>query len=76
MTGDMTLTITNCKYASDYASGNAEIEGPYVFNSSTQYIDTASQGRQVALTFTSNELGGNYQGGKTLYDWEIGDIQT
>lgn len=76
MTGDMTLTITNCKYASDYQSPGAEVEGPYIFNSTTQYIDTASQGRQVALTFSSNELGGNYQGGKILYDWEIGDIQT
>ncbi len=76
MVGNMTVTITNCKYASDYASGTAEIEGPYPFDSTTQYIDTASQGRQVALTFQSNELGGHYQGGKTLYDWEIGDVQT
>jgi hypothetical protein len=35
----------------------------------------ASQGRQVALKFQSNELGGFFQGGKTLFDWEVGDVQ-
>jgi hypothetical protein len=76
MTGNMTVSFTNLMYASDYTSGNAIIDGPYEFDSSTQYIDTASQGRYVSITFTSNELGGSFQGGSPLYDWEVGDVQT
>jgi hypothetical protein len=76
MTGNMTVTFTNLMYAADYYNGDAIIEGPYIFNRNTQYIDTDSQGRFVSITFTSNELGGSFQGGKTLYDWNAGDVQT
>ena len=76
MTGNMELTITNLNYASDIRNGNALSEGPLTFNQNTQYIDFSTQGRLTFITYTSNAIGGSFQGGKTLYDWEIGDVQT
>ena len=75
MIGNMDLWFINMMWAADYINGNAIIDGPYPFNSFTQFVDMASQGRQVALKFQSNELGGFFQGGKTLFDWEVGDVQ-
>lgn len=75
MIGDMDLWFINMMWAADYSNGNAIIDGPYPFDSSTQFVDMSSQGRQVALKFQSNELGGFFQGGKTLFDWEVGDVQ-
>ena len=74
MTGTMTATITNLMFANDVNNGDALTEGPFVFNQNTQKIDTSSQGRQLFITFTSNMVGGYYQGGKTLYDWMVGDL--
>lgn len=74
MSGTMNATITNLMFANDINNGNALTEGPYPFTQDTQKIDTSSQGRQLYITFSSNEVGGNYQGGKTLYDWMVGDI--
>lgn len=74
MSGNMTMTITNLMFANDINNGEALTEGPFTFNQQTQKIDTSSQGREVFITFGSNEIGGDYQGGKTLYDWMIGDV--
>jgi hypothetical protein len=74
--GNMEMSITNLNYASDIRNGKAIIDGPYTFDTNTQYIDVASQGRLTSIKFSSNELDGYYQAGKTLYDWEIGDINT
>lgn len=64
----------NKMWAADYYNGNILVDGPYTFDRNTRYVDTASQGRLVALKFESNEVGGFFQGGKTLYDWEVGDV--
>lgn len=72
--GNMQFSILNMMWAADYYNGNILVDGPYTFDRNTRYVDTASQGRLVALKFESNEIGGFFQGGKTLYDWEVGDV--
>jgi hypothetical protein len=74
VTGNMSLSVVNLMWPSDYYNGLALTDGPYVFNRQTQFVEMASQGRLVSFSFQSNEIGGFYQGGKTLYDWEIGDV--
>jgi hypothetical protein len=75
LSGDMTIEITNLMFANDLNNGKAIIDGPYTFNDKTQYIDFSSQGRLTSLRFESNTIGGNFQSGKSLYDWNVGDKQ-
>lgn len=76
-TGDMTITINNRMFPSDTLENGQIIQsGPYSFTPNTQKIDAdANQGRLVSYVFDSNMVGGNYQAGQTLLDYEIGDIQ-
>lgn len=73
-TEDMTVTVNNRMFPSDtLVNGQTIQEGPLTFNPDTQKIDLSSQGRLVSYVFDSNVVGGTYQGGQTLIDYEIGD---
>lgn len=67
--GTMYVTINTQKYP------NSPIvsDGPYPFTTSTEKIDFASQGGIISFLFRSNEAGGFYQEGKSLYFFEKGD---
>lgn len=72
--GDMTVTVNNRMFPSDsLTNGQIIQQGPEAFNPDTQKIDLSSQGRLVSYVFRSNVIGGNYQAGQTLLDYEIGD---
>lgn len=72
--GDMSITVNNRMFPSDsLANGQIIQEGPITFNPDTQKIDLSSQGRLVSYVFRSNVVGGSYQAGQTLLDYEIGD---
>jgi hypothetical protein len=75
--GNMTVTVNNRMFASDtLANGQTIQTGPISFNGNTQKIDDVdSQGRLVSYVFRSNEVGGVYQAGQTLLDYEIGDVK-
>ena len=76
MTGEMSISVTNLMYPNDLNNGRALVQGPYKFNNQTQYIDFDVQGRLIYLSFESNTVGGFFQGGKSLYEWNVGDKQT
>ena len=75
MNGDMTVIVNNRYFPSDtIENGNLVQNGPYSFNLNTQKIDAVnSQGRLVSFRFESNQIGGNYQMGKTLLNYNVGD---
>lgn len=75
-TGDMTVTVNNRMFPSDTLENGRLIQsGPYIFNKDTQKVDdVTSQGRLVSYVFRSNVVGGNYQAGDILLDYEIGDV--
>lgn len=68
--GNMTLTISNQMYPRSVP----ELDGPHTFSPDTPYVDFSSQGALVSFIFRSNEGGGYYQGGKTLYFSDTGDV--
>ncbi len=74
---NMKVTINNRMFPSDTLENGQIIQsGPYYFTADTQKIDAdANQGRLVSYVFDSNIVGGNYQAGQTLLDYEIGDVQ-
>ncbi len=74
--GNMSVTVNNRMFASDSLENGRLLQtGPIQFGPDTAKIDEVnSQGRLVSYRFESNEIGGNYQAGKTLMDFEIGDI--
>lgn len=77
MNGNMTITVRNRFFPADSINGELQIKGPYTFDMDTQKIDAVtSQGRLVSFKFESNELGGRYQMGKTLLNYNIGDGRT
>jgi hypothetical protein len=66
----------------DYPAETPTIDGPYTFYPAPQtmsdppvtpYLDFATQGGIVSFAFESNTVGGFYQGGKTLFFYNIGD---
>src|SRR5271154_2256264 len=75
MNGNMQVTVNNRFFPSDtIANGKLTRNGPYTFDLNTQKIDAVnSQGRLVSFRFESNELGGAYQMGKTLLNYNVGD---
>lgn len=75
--GEMTVTVNNRMFPSDtLLNGKLLQSGPYSFNGDTQKIDYVnSQGRLVSFVFDSNVVGGAYQAGKTLLDYEVGDVR-
>lgn len=75
--GNMNVTVNNRMFASDTIQNGQIIQaGPYPFTPDTQKVDNInSQGRLVSYVFDSNVIGGNYQAGQTLIDYEIGDMK-
>lgn len=73
----MTVEVHNRFFPSDsIENGKMQIKGPYIFDNNTQKIDDVnSQGRLVSYRFDSNELEGGYMMGKTLLNYDIGDIR-
>ena len=71
MKEDMTLEVLSRIFAqSPEVSSNL-----YPFSSETGKIDIREQAREFRLKFTSNKLGGFFEGGKTLIHTEPGDIR-
>lgn len=73
----MTVSVKNRFFPSDTVENNKiQIKGPYLFDNNTQKIDAVnSQGRLVSYRFESNEVGGGYTMGKTLLNYDIGDVR-
>ena len=72
MSGDMTMQVLSRQFAqSQENSGNL-----YTFSAETGKIDLREQAREFRLKFSSNRLGGFYEGGKTLVHLEPGDVRS
>jgi hypothetical protein len=57
-----------------FASGDSlEIDGPYLFDPTTDKIDLRIEHRELRLQFVSNDLNGNFQLGRVLVTAEYGD---
>lgn len=75
--GHMSVTVNNRMFPSDtIENGNIIQSGPYTFDANTRKVDDInSQGRLVSFLFESNELEGSYQMGKTLLNYNVGDVR-
>lgn len=67
--GTMSLDVQGRKFA----RGTVEISGPFYFEPETGKIDLRVEHREVSLTFTSNDIDGNYEMGRLLITAEYGD---
>lgn len=71
MTGDMQVEVITRAFP----RSPDVVTGPFTFDDSTVKIDDINcQGRLVSCRFTSNTLGGYYQGGHILLDYNEGDL--
>ena len=71
MKGNMNISVNNRMFP----RSQVITTGPYSFNNMTEKIDDIdSQGRLVSYVFSSNEVGGDYQAGNTILDYDIGDV--
>lgn len=69
LSGTMEVQVLSSTFAqSDQVQGNV-----YTFGNNTGKIDMRDQAREFRLKFSSNELGGSYEAGKTLVHLEPGD---
>ena len=69
--GTMSVVVTGRPFAQA-----TDVESvPYVFTPTTGKIDMREQRREIRFTFTSNEVGGDYQVGKIIISAEIGDTR-
>lgn len=74
---NMTLKVFNQYFPSDsITNGRVKITGPYTFNLNTDKIDASLQGRLASFQFEINQVGGIFEMGKTLLDYNIGDVRT
>ncbi len=65
----MQVTIKNRMYS----ASAPEIVGPFTFDPSTELVDGIySQGRQISLLFSSNEINGRFQSGKIILGYRPG----
>ena len=71
MSGPMTMQILSRQFAQS-AENNGKL---YTFEPNTDKIDLREQAREFRLKFSSNSLGGFYEGGKTLVHLEPGDAR-
>jgi len=69
--GEMSLVVTG----RSYAQGEDAPSQPYVFDGDTNKIDMKEQRRELRLKFVSNQVGGNYQGGKIIVNADVGDVR-
>jgi len=71
LTGSMNVQVLSRQFAQ-----SEEISGRlYTFEKNTGKIDLREQAREFRLKFSSNSLGGFYEGGKTLVHLEPGDAR-
>jgi hypothetical protein len=56
-----------------FARGGVENSGPFYFDPETGKIDLRVEHREISLTFTSNDIDGNYEMGRLLITAEYGD---
>lgn len=54
-------------YTRDKPKSVERIEGPYTLYDDSELVDTRANGRQVAVKFQSNVVGGNWRLGKTRF---------
>lgn len=71
--GSMTMTILGRKYATSPIE-QSEFS-PYTFQSTDGVIEPRVQFREIMVKFESNTLGGFYEGGKTLFHLDQGDLR-
>lgn len=71
MVGDMTVEVLSRQFA----QGEEHTSNTYTFAGDTGKIDLREQAREFRLKFSSNSLGGFYEGGKTLVHLEPGDAR-
>jgi len=67
--GSLDLTIQGRKFA----QSQSVVSGPFSFDANTEKIDLRIEYREMDLTFTSNEIDGNYEMGRILLTVELGD---
>ena len=67
--GQMFMEIDGRKFA----RGPIENSGPFYFDPDTGKIDLRVEHREITLTFTSNDINGNYEMGRLLITAEYGD---
>lgn len=72
MEGEMTVQVLSRRFAQSQENGG----NLYTFSAETGKIDLRDQAREFRLKFSSNRLGGFYEGGKTLVHLEPGDIRS
>jgi hypothetical protein len=60
LVGNMSVTFTTQLYPQD---SNPVTKGPYTVTNTTNYISPRLRGDEYQITFTSNELGGDYLAG-------------
>lgn len=75
--GNLSVTVNNRMFPADTLDNGGLIQnGPYTFDVNTRKIDDInSQGRLISFFFQSNEIGGSYQMGKPLLNYNIGDVR-
>lgn len=56
-----------------YPQSAAKVSKEYTFTQATEQVDTREQFRLMSLTVESNEVSGDYEGGKTLLHVQPGD---
>jgi len=70
--GTMQLIVTGKGYADDQDQPSVT----YNFDPTTLKIDMKEQRREMRLHFESNTYGGNYQMGKVLVSFTVGDVRS
>lgn len=57
-----------------YSQGQVTQSDVYTFSQSTGKVDIRFQGRFISFTITSNEVGGFYQAGRNIINFQLGDM--
>jgi len=70
--GAMTVEVLS----NEQANSEQETDGPFSFTNETEKVDMRVQRRHLQLKFTSNEVNGNYEMGKTIIWTEPGDLRS
>ena len=70
--GNMTVEVVG----REFPSTEDTVSEPFTFDSNTGKIDLREQRRLIRLRFTSNELGGFYEMGRTILHTEPGDVRS
>jgi hypothetical protein len=69
--GGETATVQITFYAVDYLGDTPRAYGPYVFTSTTQYINVRIRGRYLAVRIASDDSGSFWRLGRINYRWAV-----